>query len=199
MGASEGLITLAGSTPALAVGATADAPVLPRPKTAPPKLRRMPVPRLWPTWFTAAVQLSILVGAVVAWEVAAHYKWLDPFFWSRPTAIYDTMLKFFGAGNAWDPTCAREPSSCASGFGVLAMGGAMREWTDSDSALGDRDDHRRAVVRGAAASAGVSERLPIEAPITQTSAHGAEPIPSFSECRPTSAPSLRAGNSNTAA
>lgn len=36
------------------------------------------------------------------------------------------------AAGIWDERCAREPSSCESGFGVLGMGGALREWTMSD-------------------------------------------------------------------
>src|SRR4030095_3533230 len=39
--------------------------------------------------------------------------------------------KPYRGGRVWDPTCAREPSTCASGLGVLAMGGALREWTAS--------------------------------------------------------------------
>lgn len=76
--------------------------------------------------------------------------------WERACKGDDGDL--YAAGNAWDPQCAREPSSCASSLGVLAMGGALREWTDSDLAA-PGDDRRRAVVRGAAASAdGVDHR-----------------------------------------
>jgi hypothetical protein len=38
----------------------------------------------------------------------------------------------YAGAAAWDPECAKHPESCASGFGVLAMGGALREWTVSD-------------------------------------------------------------------
>jgi hypothetical protein len=38
----------------------------------------------------------------------------------------------FSSGTIWDPRCAREPLTCASGFEVLAMGAALREWTQSD-------------------------------------------------------------------
>lgn len=65
----------------------------------------------------------------------------------------------YGAGNRWDPACAREPASCTSGFGVLALGGAMREWTDSDLPSTEGADRRRASVRGAAPTAdGVDHR-----------------------------------------
>lgn len=35
---------------------------------------------------------------------------------------------------AYDPACAKNPSSCASGFGVLGQGAALREWTASEVA-----------------------------------------------------------------
>lgn len=38
----------------------------------------------------------------------------------------------FSGSTGWDPECATHPEGCASGFGVLAMGGALREWTASD-------------------------------------------------------------------
>jgi len=37
----------------------------------------------------------------------------------------------FAGGKRWDPDCAKAPERCASGFGLLAMGGALREWTSS--------------------------------------------------------------------
>ncbi len=76
--------------------------------------------------------------------------------WERACKGDDADL--YAAGNAWDPACAKEPNSCASSLGVLALGGALREWTDSElTAPGD--DKRRAVVRGAPASAdGVDHR-----------------------------------------
>jgi sulfatase-modifying factor enzyme 1 len=55
----------------------------------------------------------------------------------------------FAAGNSWDAACARDPNGCASGFGVLALGGALREWTASDFFGPERDEAPRAVLRGA--------------------------------------------------
>lgn len=49
--------------------------------------------------------------------------------------------------------CASQPASCASPFGVFALGTLGREWTASDAARGEWDGLRTAVVRGAARDA----------------------------------------------
>jgi NitT/TauT family transport system permease protein len=47
------------------------------------------------------VQLAVLAGFVAAWEYAAAVRLIDPFFWSRPSAIWSTLLTFFAEGNAF--------------------------------------------------------------------------------------------------
>ncbi len=54
---------------------------------------------------------------------------------------------------AWDPACGKAPASCASGFGVLGMGAALREWTSSDVAEVKDLAPGGAAVRGASAAA----------------------------------------------
>ena len=63
--------------------------------------RRLPVQKDWPLWLIVTVQIGILVGFVALWQAAADYGWIDGFFWSRPSAIYATLIKFFAEGNAW--------------------------------------------------------------------------------------------------
>lgn len=58
----------------------------------------------------------------------------------------------YATGAAWDPACAKEPASCASGFGVLGMG-ALREWTASEVAEIEDLLKKGAAVRGAARGA----------------------------------------------
>ncbi|MFT3773965.1 MAG: hypothetical protein QM820_52015 [Minicystis sp.] len=55
----------------------------------------------------------------------------------------------FAGGAAWDQGCARAPDKCASGFGVLGMGAAVREWTASEVAPSEGSPGRAAAVRGA--------------------------------------------------
>jgi NitT/TauT family transport system permease protein len=64
-------------------------------------VRRLPVQKDWPLWAIVAVQIGILVGAIALWQAAADLGWIDGFFWSKPSAIYDTLIKFFNEGDAW--------------------------------------------------------------------------------------------------
>jgi len=58
----------------------------------------------------------------------------------------------YATGKTWDARCASEPSSCASGFDVLGMGGNLREWVASE-VPSKETSAARALLRGAAASA----------------------------------------------
>jgi hypothetical protein len=55
----------------------------------------------------------------------------------------------YAGAAAWDPSCAKGPSVCASGFGVQGMGAAAREWTASDVAPVENVQVKAAAVRGA--------------------------------------------------
>jgi NitT/TauT family transport system permease protein len=63
--------------------------------------RRLPVQKDWPAWAILAAQVGILVGALWLWEIAAGQGWIDAFFWSRPSAIFQTMIIFFNGEDAW--------------------------------------------------------------------------------------------------
>lgn len=56
----------------------------------------------------------------------------------------------FSAGAAWDPTCAKTPEQCVSGYGVRSMGATIEEWTASMVVDGGP---KRVAVRGALAGA----------------------------------------------
>jgi NitT/TauT family transport system permease protein len=72
-------------------------------KTPPPKriARRLPVQKLWPMWAIVATQTGVLVAFVALWEIAASTGLVDPFFWSKPSAIWSTMITFFSQGDAF--------------------------------------------------------------------------------------------------
>ena len=56
----------------------------------------------------------------------------------------------YAGGATWDASCATDPGRCATGFDVLAMGTALREWTASRVELEGKPN---AIARGAARSA----------------------------------------------
>ena len=68
---------------------------------APRKIRRLPVQKDWPLWAIVATQLGILFGAIALWQIAADRGWIDGFFWSKPSAIYATLITFFTEGDAF--------------------------------------------------------------------------------------------------
>jgi len=71
--------------------------------------------------------------------------------WERACKGADEQ-SYAGAG-AWEASCAESPNTCASGFGVLAMGAALREWTASDVLPIKKLQRQAAAVRGARADA----------------------------------------------
>lgn len=86
--------------------------------------RRLPVERLWPTWAIVLVQLGLLSGLIAAWELAAEWRLIDPFFWSRPSAIWSTMIIFFTEGNAF-VDIAYTFRSTLLGFAIGTTAGAL--------------------------------------------------------------------------
>jgi NitT/TauT family transport system permease protein len=64
-------------------------------------MRRLPAQKDWPFWVIVLTQIAILIAVVGLWEAAADYGWIDGFFWSKPSAIYATLIKFFTEGDAW--------------------------------------------------------------------------------------------------
>src|SRR5215813_7477367 len=63
--------------------------------------RRLPVQKDWPTAAIVAVQIGILVVIIAGWEIGAATNFIDKFFWSHPSAIYHTLMIFFGTGDAF--------------------------------------------------------------------------------------------------
>jgi NitT/TauT family transport system permease protein len=96
-------MTVQDTTPA--VGAMASlGRVQAKPEAAKPParaVRRLPVQKDWPTWALIAAQIGILAGVIALWEIGARAGWIDAFFWSQPSAIFNTLLIFFTTGDAW--------------------------------------------------------------------------------------------------
>lgn len=87
-------------------------------------VRRLPVQRIWPSWLIFTVQVGIMVGVIGLWELSAEMGWLDGFFWSRPSQIFETLLAFFGSGTA-GVDIAFTFRSTLMGFVVGTVGGSL--------------------------------------------------------------------------
>ena len=112
----------------LAVPAAAEPQIAARPAGAAqrgrPVVRRLPVQRDWPAWAIVLVQAGILIAIVGLWETGARLGWIDAFFWSQPSAIWDTLLIFFTSGNA-GVDIAFTFRSTILGFLVGTIGGSL--------------------------------------------------------------------------
>lgn len=86
--------------------------------------RKLPVRKVWSNSFLIAVQVSILVGLVAFWEIAANLKIIDPFFWSQPSLIWPTLVTFLTEGQAFTDI-AFTFRSTIFGFLIGTIGGAM--------------------------------------------------------------------------
>src|SRR5215469_14464056 len=64
-------------------------------------VRRLPAQKDWPMAAIVATQVGILIGLIALWQIAADRGWIDGFFWSKPSDIYATLIKFFTEGDAW--------------------------------------------------------------------------------------------------
>ncbi len=65
-----------------------------------PRLRPLPTQHAWPAWRIVAVQVSILVVLLGAWELGARLGVVNAFFWSKPSDIAVTLVTFFVEGSA---------------------------------------------------------------------------------------------------
>src|SRR5271169_2916128 len=65
------------------------------------KIRRLPVRKDWPLWAIIGTQIGILVAAIALWQIGADQGFIDGFFWSKPSAIFNTLVTFFTEGDAF--------------------------------------------------------------------------------------------------
>jgi NitT/TauT family transport system permease protein len=66
--------------------------------------RKLKVRRLWPGWVLTAMQIGILTSVLALWETAARQEWIDAFFWSMPSRIFDRFKSFVTSGSAFADT-----------------------------------------------------------------------------------------------
>jgi NitT/TauT family transport system permease protein len=54
-------------------------------------------------WTIIALRIAVLVFVLGGWEVAARQKWIDPFFFSMPSLIYQQLVDWFTNGTSQGP------------------------------------------------------------------------------------------------
>lgn len=94
------------------------------PKKRVSRSRRLPVAREWPLWLITLVQF-LIVGSVIAWwEIGARSGLIDAFFWSQPSAIWETFKVFVSAGSAY-ADIAFTFRSTLIGFALGTLAGSL--------------------------------------------------------------------------
>lgn len=53
------------------------------------------------SFWVKLTQIGVLVGLIILWEIAAQFKWIDPFITSSPTRIYKTLIMLNSSGQLW--------------------------------------------------------------------------------------------------
>lgn len=86
--------------------------------------RRLPIQRDWPAWALVGVELGLLLTILAGWELSARLRWIDPFFWSHPSAIGKTLATFVASGDA-GIDIAFTFRSTILGFLVGTVGGSL--------------------------------------------------------------------------
>ena len=89
------------------------------PKPANPARRR--TAKVW------SIRVALVVGWLVSWQVTATY-WIDPFFYSTPTAIWHRLVEWFTVGTSqgsiWSQIAVTLEEAVA-GFALGALAGVV--------------------------------------------------------------------------
>ena len=80
--------------------------------------------RRWKLW---GVRLAVVVVWLGSWELAATH-WIDPFFYSKPSAIWDRLVDWFTTGTAFGSVWTQiftTLEEAVLGFVIGAIGGVI--------------------------------------------------------------------------
>ena len=70
------------------------------------------------------LRMAILVIFIALWEIAAQFKWIDPFLTSSPSRIVKSLVKFINEGtlarHIW-VTCYENKKKCQSSRFVASL------------------------------------------------------------------------------
>lgn len=66
--------------------------------------RRLRQEKRWPAWVVAMWQVGFVALVLTLWELGGQLGFIDVFFWSYPSMIYETFTKFVQEGTAYTDT-----------------------------------------------------------------------------------------------
>ncbi len=52
-------------------------------------------------WGLRAAQAAVLVAFLASWEAGSRLRWLDPFFFSRPSSVTERVARWFATGEVY--------------------------------------------------------------------------------------------------
>jgi NitT/TauT family transport system permease protein len=67
----------------------------------PPVVRKLPVQKDWSRSAIVGTQIGLFIVAITFWEIGARVGVIDNFFWSQPSAIFETGKIFFAARSTY--------------------------------------------------------------------------------------------------
>ena len=77
-------------------------PHAPKHRAAPSRARRLPVQQGLAAGDHRALQIGILVAIIALWEIRREPGWIDGFFWSLPSAIWQDLHHLLHRGRCLD-------------------------------------------------------------------------------------------------
>lgn len=94
-----------------------------RPVTSPTRKRYLRRRRLY-QWLVVAVQVSLVIGLILLWELAARKGWIDAFIMSQPTRIWSSIMSLYDRGELF-MHLGVTVFETAVGFTVGTLGGIL--------------------------------------------------------------------------
>ena len=76
------------------------------------------------SWLVALGRVGVFIGILLFWEIGARIGFIDAFFWSQPSEIFNTWMGLLATGSAWVDTFFTFQST-VYGFVIGTVGGAV--------------------------------------------------------------------------
>ena len=84
------------------------------------------------------LQVFLLLSFLVLWEIAARAEWIDPFIFSCPTRVLETLTNLWRSGDLWlhlGTSCLETVVGFLLGTAIGTLAAAALWWSDFASAV----------------------------------------------------------------